>query len=52
MAGRKNFPDRQKQRKVSAIARQEKSNKLTTAQKLAKTTPGSQEHTRLLKGQK
>ena len=52
MAGRINFPNRVKARQDSAKARQEASDKLTPAQKLAKATPGSREHTRLTKTQK
>lgn len=47
MATRKNFPDRKEKRQAEAKVRQDKSNKLTVEQKLAKATPGSQEFVRL-----
>lgn len=52
MPTRKNQPHRIKARQKSAKERQEKSDKLTVQQKLAKATPGSKEHTKLLNLQK
>ncbi len=49
MAGRNNFQDRIEKRQAEAKVRQEKSDKLTVEQKLAKATPGGQEYKRLLK---
>lgn len=48
MAGRINFPNRVEKRQASAKLRQEARDKLTLEQKLAKATPGSREHARLL----
>lgn len=48
MATRKNFPDRKKARQESAKLRQEKSDKLTNEQRLAKATVGSKEYNKLL----
>jgi hypothetical protein len=49
MAGRKNFPNRQKERAESALERQAAHNKLTTDQKLSKNvvSMGARERTRL-----
>lgn len=44
---RYNFPNRKEKRKEEAKTRQEKADKLTVEQKLAKATPGSQEFKRL-----
>ena len=49
MAGRKNFPNRQKERLDRALERQTAHNKLTTDQKLGKNavSMGARERTRL-----
>lgn len=48
MAGKSNFPNRVEKRRTDAKVRQDKSDKLTIEQKLAKATVGSKEHNKLL----
>ena len=49
MATRINFPQRIEKRQAEAKVRQEASDKRTLEQRLAKATPGSKEHAKLLK---
>jgi hypothetical protein len=48
MASRKNFPSRVEKRKLEAKTRQESYDKKPLDQKIAKSTVGSKEYTKLL----